>query len=273
MALCKLAAMSEQTNKHTSDESPEAPAEATAQPGGDERQTQDIRDAEAAALGTLEQEPAASEELAAAGGAEDAEVKLLRAEQAMAALEADKARLEQEKQDYWNRVLRATADLENARKRAKRDVDEARMDAQSKVLREMLPVIDNLERALEHAEKTGAMEDKEASAVVEGVKLVLRQFSQALERLGVKALDAVGKPFDPNVHEAIGQLESTEHPPGAVVQALQKGYLIGERLLRPALVMVAKAPPAPEPEPEPDVGSTDPDESASGENQDSAADG
>lgn len=165
-------------------------------------------------------------------------------EERIAQLEADKARLEKEKQDNWDRVLRATADLDNFRKRSRREVDDARTEARSKVLREMLPVIDNLERAVEHAETTGA--DAQGS-VLEGVKLVLRQFTQALERCDVHPVDAVGKPFDPNLHEAISQMETGDHPPGSVVQALQKGYLIGERLLRPSLVVVAKAPPEPAP--------------------------
>src|SRR5690606_7598114 len=106
-------------------------------------------------------------------------------------------------------------------------------------------VIDNLERALAHA---GGAEG-EARAILEGVTLVLRQFGQALERCGVSPIDAMDQPFDPNVHEAVGQEETAERPPGTVVQVLQKGYLMGERLLRPSLVVVSRAPaelPGPE---------------------------
>jgi molecular chaperone GrpE len=105
----------------------------------------------------------------------------------------------------------------------------------------MLPVVDNLERAVEHAEKSG-----EPGAVVDGVRLVLRQFLTSFERVDVTPVDAANQPFDPNLHEAISQQETDEFPPGTVVQVLQRGYRLGDRLLRPALVVVAKAKPAPE---------------------------
>jgi len=79
--------------------------------------------------------------------------------------------------------------------------------------------------------------------MVDGVKLVLRQFAQALERCGVAAVEAKGKAFDPNLHEAVSQMESADHPPGTVVEVLQTGYTIGERLLRPTLAVVSKRPP------------------------------
>ena len=150
-------------------------------------------------------------------------------------LEARVATLEKEKKDNWDRYLRSAADLENLRKRQKREIEDAKFDAKNKILKEMLPVVDNLERAIEHASASGA------NPIVEGVQLVLRQFTTAFERLEVTAIDAQGQPFDPNLHEAISQQES-DQPPGTVVQVLQRGYRSGERLLRPALVVVAKAP-------------------------------
>ena len=142
--------------------------------------------------------------------------------------------------DAHERMLRAMADLENYRRRSRKEIEDGKVEAQSRVLREMLPVVDNLERALEAApEGDGGM--------VEGVQLVLRQFAQALERCGVKPVDASGKAFDPNLHEAVSQIES-DQPPGTVVEVLQRGYLIGERLLRPAMVVVARAPAAKQPE-------------------------
>jgi molecular chaperone GrpE len=150
-------------------------------------------------------------------------------------LEAKVATLEKEKKDNWDRYLRAAADLENLRKRQKREMEDAKFDAKNKILKEMLPVVDNLERAIEHAAASGS------NPIVEGVQLVLRQFTTAFERLDVTAIDAQGQPFDPNLHEAISQQES-DQPPGTVVQVLQRGYRSGERLLRPALVVVAKAP-------------------------------
>lgn len=156
-------------------------------------------------------------------------------------LEAKIAALEKEKKDNWDRYLRAAADLENARKRQKRELDDARLESKGRVLKEMLPVVDNLERAIEHATATAGN-----NPIVEGVQLVLRQFLTAFERLDVTPIEAGGQPFDPNLHEAISQQES-DQPPGTVVQVLQRGYKSGDRLLRPALVVVAKAKPAPAP--------------------------
>ncbi len=157
--------------------------------------------------------------------------------------EAKIASLESGKKEYWDRYLRAAADLENFRKRTKREMEDARYDAKVKTLKEMLPVVDNLERAIEHAAGGGTGGPNAGapspSPIVEGVQLVLRQFQTAFERLEVVAVEAQDKPFDPNLHEAISQQES-EAPPGSVVQVLQRGYKIGERLLRPALVVVAK---------------------------------
>ena len=150
-------------------------------------------------------------------------------------LEAKVAGLEKDKKDNWDRYLRAAADLENLRKRQKREIEDAKFDAKNKILKEMLPVVDNLERAIEHAGAAGT------NPIVEGVQLVLRQFTTAFERLDVTAIDALNQPFDPNLHEAISQQES-EQAPGTVVQVLQRGYKSGDRLLRPALVVVAKAP-------------------------------
>jgi molecular chaperone GrpE len=160
----------------------------------------------------------------------------------LAAAEAKIATLTQEKKDLWDKFVRASADIENLRKRTKRDLDDARHDSKTRVLKEMLPVVDNLERAVQHAG------GGEGAAVLEGVKLVLRQFTQAFERLDVRLVDAEGKPFDPNLHEAIGQQES-DLAPGTVVTVLQSGYKLGDKLLRPALVVVAKAKAAAPPPP------------------------
>jgi len=156
----------------------------------------------------------------------------------VAELQAKVATLEKEKKDNWDRYLRSAADLENLRKRQKREAEDAKFEVKGKVLKEMLPVVDNLERAIEHAAQAQGTEEK--NPIVEGVQLVLRQFTTAFERLDVTAVEAMGQPFDPNLHEAISQQES-DQPPGTVVQVLQRGYKSGDRLLRPALVVVAKA--------------------------------
>ena len=158
----------------------------------------------------------------------------------LAELQQKLATAEKEKKDNWDRYLRAAADLENTRKRTKRELEDAKFETKNKVLKEMLPVVDNLERAIEHASGSG-----EKNPIVEGVQLVLRQFATAFERLDVTPVDAMGQPFDPNLHEAISQIES-DQPAGTIVQVLQRGYRAGDRLLRPALVVVAKAKAAAE---------------------------
>ena len=145
------------------------------------------------------------------------------------------AAVEKDKQDTYERLLRTAADFDNFRKRARKDQDDARLKAKEEVLKEILPGIDNLERAV-------AAGDASSEAVVNGVKLVLRQFQNALERVDVKSFEAAGTPFDPTRHEAISQVETADQPPGTVVAEMQRGYTIGPRLLRPALVTVAKAP-------------------------------
>jgi molecular chaperone GrpE len=154
--------------------------------------------------------------------------------------EAKIASLEKEKKDNWDRYLRTAADLENLRKRQRREIEDAKLESKGRVLKEMLPVVDNLERAIEHATTQAG-----TNPIVEGVQLVLRQFLTAFERLEVTPVEAAGQPFDPNLHEAISQQES-DAAPGTVVQVLQRGYKSGDRLLRPALVVVAKAKSTPE---------------------------
>jgi molecular chaperone GrpE len=149
------------------------------------------------------------------------------------------AAVEKEKTDNYERLLRAAADLDNFRKRSRKEQEDARLKAREDLLKETLPGIDNLERALAAA--------KGSDPIVDGVRMVLKQFHTALERFDVKAFEAVGQPFDPTRHEAIAQVESADHPPGTVVTELQRGYTNGPRLLRPAMVTVAKAPAAPPP--------------------------
>jgi molecular chaperone GrpE len=162
------------------------------------------------------------------------------AQDPVSVLEAKVATLEKDAKDNKDRWLRAAADLENTRKRTKREIDDAKFETKNKVLKEMLPVVDNLERAIEHV---GTEVDAKFKPFIEGVQLVLRQFTTAFERLEVTVIDALNQPFDPNLHEAISQQES-DQPPGTIIQVLQRGYRAGDRLLRPALVVVAKAKPA-----------------------------
>jgi len=157
--------------------------------------------------------------------------------------EVDQAR--SEAKAHQEQYLRTLADMENLRKRTQREKEELAKFANENILREILPVIDNLERAVEHAEQAQSSE-----GLLEGLQMTLDQFSQVLDRFGVKPVDAVGEPFDPALHQAMGQMETAEFPANTVAQQMQKGYQLNERLLRPAMVMVAKVPDVREPEAE-----------------------
>jgi molecular chaperone GrpE len=157
---------------------------------------------------------------------------------AVAQLNAEIEKLKTEKKEIYDRLLRTAADFENFKKRTKKDEAEAGDRGRKQLLSEILPAVDNLERAVEHAQA--------GDAVADGVRLVLKQLYTALEKFNVKSFESVGKAFDPAVHEALQQQETDEHPPGAIVSEFQKGYMIGAKLLRPALVVVAKPKAAPE---------------------------
>ena len=151
------------------------------------------------------------------------------------------ATLESEKAEFKDRMLRIAAEFDNYKKRTRKEMSEHEAKAREAVLREFLEIADNLERAVS-SWKEG--EQKDVKSVQDGVDLVLRLFKSKLERHSVTAIVAKGQPFDPRVHDAISQAPSADVPPGTVLHELQKGYRVGERLLRPALVVVAKAPPA-----------------------------
>lgn len=162
-------------------------------------------------------------------------------------LQAEVEKALSEAKALQEQYLRTLADMENLRKRTQREKEELAKFANENILREILPVMDNLERAVEHAEQAESSE-----GLLEGVQMTLAQFSQVLDRFGVKPVDSVGQPFDPALHQAMGQLETEEYPANAVAQQMQKGYQLNERLLRPAMVMIAKAPVVAEPEEEND---------------------
>lgn len=145
----------------------------------------------------------------------------------------------EEKQRLHEQYLRTLADMDNLRKRTTREKEEIAKFANEGILRDILPVIDNLERAVEHSETAD-----DSGGLLEGVRMTLTQFTQVLSRFGVAPIDTVGKPFDPAFHQAMGQLESADHPVNTVMVEMQKGYQLNERLLRPAFVLVAKSPVA-----------------------------
>jgi molecular chaperone GrpE len=150
--------------------------------------------------------------------------------------------LQAERDEAKDRMLRIAAEFENWKKRARKEQEEGEAKARESVLRDMLDVIDNLERAV--GAYTGGVSDAtvDGPAVLKGVGLVLRLFQSKLERYGVKPIVVEGQPFDPRSHEAISRVETADVPAGSVARELQRGYRIGERLLRPALVSVATAP-------------------------------
>lgn len=140
-----------------------------------------------------------------------------------------------------DQLLRTAADFDNFRKRSRRETADAERKGRDDLLKELLPVFDNLERAT--ALGTAA-DGSDLRGILDGIELVMRQFRDTLGRLGVERIVAIGQPFDPALHEAIQHLETADFAPGCVAAEVQSGYRQGERVIRPALVVVAK-PPSP----------------------------
>ncbi|MDD9176326.1 nucleotide exchange factor GrpE [Aliivibrio finisterrensis] len=149
-----------------------------------------------------------------------------------AALLASQAQLK----DQQDAVLRAKAEEQNVRRRAEGDIDKARKFALKKFAGELLPVIDNLERALESGDK----ESEAAKALLEGVELTLQTFISTIEKFGLTVINPVGEAFNPELHQAIGMQASPDHESNTVMIVMQKGYTLNEQVLRPAMVMVAQ---------------------------------
>jgi molecular chaperone GrpE len=147
------------------------------------------------------------------------------------------ARLEEEVADLKDRYLRALADIDNIRKRSRRDQEEAIRYGITSVIGELLPVLDNFERALKAAQEAG-----EKGPLVEGVAMVRRQFLALLEKRGITPLEAVGKMFDPAYHDAVARMETDDRPEGQVVEEVERGYAMGDVVLRPSKVVVAVGP-------------------------------
>lgn len=139
--------------------------------------------------------------------------------------------------EYYDRLLRTAADFENYKKRAERDREDLRKFATEDLMAELVAVLDNFERAVT---ASGAAADSKGLA--EGVRLIQKQLSTVLQNKGLRQIDALGKPFNPELHEAIAQVESAEHPDGTVIAEHLKGYTLNGRLLRPAAVTVSRLP-------------------------------
>lgn len=147
----------------------------------------------------------------------------------------DLHRYRQEAEEYKDRWLRAMAEVDNFRKRVARERDELIRFGNENVLREMILVVDNLERAFNHAHSN-------SGSIIEGIERILDQFKLSLKKFGVEPIQAKGAPFDPHLHEAVMQVESKELQPNTVVEEFEKGYMLNGRLLRPAKVSVSKLP-------------------------------
>jgi len=157
-----------------------------------------------------------------------------------AALEELKKKLEEtekELRESRDRLLRVAADFENYKKRAAKEREDYLKFANADLIKEILPFMDNLERAINHSEKTN-----DAQSLVDGARLTLQGLLQRLGKFGVTTVESVGKPFDPAVHEAMLVVETDQHEPNQVVEEFQRGYLLNDRLVRPASVSVSKLP-------------------------------
>jgi len=148
------------------------------------------------------------------------------------------AATERARDEYLDLARQVRADFENYQKRSQRDLATERRYAQEPLARDLLPALDNLDRALDAAAKAG-----DQAALAKGVEMVRSQLLDALRRHGVTRIEAQGQPFDPNKHEAVMQQPGADVPPQTVLQVLEQGYMIHERVLRPARVIVSAAPP------------------------------
>lgn len=190
------------------------------------------------------EQTAAPSEVAAPVEPRDAELEQLRTELELS--QAHGRDMMAKLKDEHEKVLRVAADFENYKRRAAKEKEEVQKYGSERLLKDLLPVYDNLERALEHARSAADFD-----SLRKGVEMIRRLFEDTLGKHGVKAFSAKGLPFDPNRHEAMSAAESTELPPNHVHTEVLRGFTLNERLVRPALVVVSRAPePAAAPQPE-----------------------
>lgn len=140
--------------------------------------------------------------------------------------------------EHWDQLLRVRAELENTRRRAERDVENAHKFGLEKFAQELLPVKDSLELGLNAV----SGDDENVAKLREGTELTLKMLSDVMEKFGIKEVNPEGEPFNPELHQAMTMQESADHAPNTIIMVMQKGYLLNERLVRPAMVVVSKAP-------------------------------
>ena len=148
--------------------------------------------------------------------------------------------LEAERDRYYEQWKRTQAELENFRKRAQREMETEVRYRDAGLIRDLLPALDNLTRSVQAAEQTGNVEE-----LLQGLQMILSQFDQVLVGHSAAPIKTVGEPFDPNLHEALQQIPTSEHPPMTVLQEIERGYILHDRVIRPGKVLVASALPQP----------------------------
>jgi molecular chaperone GrpE len=151
-------------------------------------------------------------------------------------MEARLESLEKEAKESYDRFLRVSAEFENYKKRAAREMNDFRKFANESFVKAMLPIVDNLDRAIE----SSSNDDHAQNSVVEGVNMTLKEILKVFEQFNVKPFESLGKAFDPALHQAVMQEETDDHPENTILNELQKGYMMHDRLLRPAMVVVSK---------------------------------
>jgi molecular chaperone GrpE len=144
---------------------------------------------------------------------------------------------EKEAKENYERYLRVSADMENFKKRVEKEKNETLRFANEEIIKALIPVLDNLERAMDHGR-----ESENSKGLLEGVEMTYKGFLNVFEKFGVSQIEALGVEFDPNLHEAVMVQEDAQEPPGRVISQAQKGYVMHNRLIRPAMVVVSKKP-------------------------------
>lgn len=142
--------------------------------------------------------------------------------------------------DLEDKLLRNIAEMDNLRKRVAKELDDARKYSIASLVKDLIDTVENMHRAIESIDKAELNNDPLVKSIYDGVEMTMTSMMGAITKHGVKRINPLGEDFDHNNHQAIGQIETTEHPSGSVAQVIQAGYVLGDRLLRPALVMVAK---------------------------------
>ncbi|MFO7861485.1 MAG: nucleotide exchange factor GrpE [Desulfosalsimonas sp.] len=154
-------------------------------------------------------------------------------------LKKEVAEARAEAAETYDRLLRLSAEFENYKKRMQRQAEDHRKYANESIIKDLLSVVDNLERAVNASRQSGSEAD---ACMLEGLEMTLNEIRKVLKKYHVEPVEAVGQPFDPTYHEAVMQQPSEDHPDNTVIQEMQKGYMLHDRLIRPAMVVVAKAP-------------------------------